>query len=135
MKLIVGTKEDFNGYKNLGLSSLDEIDTGECEEIRAIDICDYQPINELESYIKNLVSKLQHGGKIVIGGLDYLLLFKSANVLSVGEVNQLVFTPDAPKKRGFYTLPEIVNILNNLGLQIVRQGFHGMDYYVEATRP
>ena len=65
-----------NGQTNVikaDIRNLDEITLeNECVEIVAEDILDYLQLGESRKVLAHWISKLRHGGKIVVGGTDIL---------------------------------------------------------------
>lgn len=136
MKVTLGTKEKFNGYVDWGLNQafFTEVDDGECEEIRAVDICDYIHITQIEQFLLNLFKKTRKGGKLVIGGTDYLAVFLDNSGLTTGQVNNIFFNINSKPKAGLYTLDDIVDILDKLGMKITKKILKDYEYTVEAIR-
>ena len=115
IKLLIGYKEKFNGYKTIGISKdLSEIDEGECSEIRGVDICNYVHYTEIEKYIRELCSKLCTNGTIIIGGTDLRYVMMNPSCQDMIELNSILFPVN--KVQGFYNINYIAELLvkNNI---------------------
>lgn len=118
---------------------LNMVETSECTEILAPDILDYIHISQLIPFIQLLVSKLRHGGRLIIGGTD---LHTLSRCYMIGEiktedlVNKLYGDQFGAWKNkcGAYPMHEIVAILKELGLQIVRKNLTNDKMFVEGVR-
>lgn len=114
-------------------------DTAECTEICAPEILDYIHISEVMDVIKNWVSKLRHGGTIIIGGFDG---YEIASGLVSGQLNTIEFNnimygtrPIHPiVKCGMFTRHDIESILRELGLKIIHKRVESRKFIVEAQR-
>lgn len=131
---MIGHERELEGYIYIGVAWPDEIDDGECEEIRGVRACDFYPIQKIEEYLATLAKKLAHGGKLIVGGTDYISVFETNNK-TTGTVNDAVFNTGGAQVKGLYTLDDITKILDQLGLQITRKELGEVRYLVEAVRP
>lgn len=148
--ITVGT-EPMSGYTTIDPSggegktscdfrSLDNIcGQAECKEICAPEMMDYVHCGEVMNVLKNWVSKLRHGGRIVVGGTDLYEVSKgivagqvdtvNSNKTIYGSANLYPFV-----KIGMYTRHDIESILLELGLKIDKKRVNNRCYVVEAVR-
>jgi hypothetical protein len=127
------------GKTALDFRSLDSVvDAGECEVINA-KVLDHIHGSELYSTIQHWVSKLAHGGSIVLGGRD--LLEVSKTVINGGssnsDCNKMFYGVNnsaAGISKGMYEANEIAGILMELGLKLDKKRINGIDFIVEAHR-
>lgn len=116
------------------------VDDAEATEIIAMDVIDYFSLAEVNPILDHWISKLRHGGKIVIGGCDALDAAKALSQyeLDLQTFNMLIHgTQDQPHlyKKTTLTLIGIVEYFREHGLKIIKQRKHGINYVVEAKRP
>lgn len=123
------------------LTNIDKyVDDAEAEEIIAMDVIDYIPTTKTVESISNWISKLAIGGRIVIGGIDMIVISKSiadysldiasANLLIHGRQDQ----PYLIKRASFsaYDLAEYLELMHGLG--IVKKDITNYKMFVEAQR-
>ena len=152
MKVFISVGEQaMSGYTNIDPSGgenkismdfrcLDSIcEASQCMEICAPNITDYLHHSEIMPVINNWVSKLRHGGTIIIGGSDSYEICKGVvngkidtiefNVRYYGNSNSFPFI-----KTGMYTRHDVESILVNMGLKIVHKRINDRCFVVEAIR-
>lgn len=158
LNLIYGEGDYLNGYLNLhpfamqeteqpkiriaDIKNLDRwVSNAEATEIIATDVIDYLLIQEVPQIIAHWISKLRHGGKIVIGGTDMLEVSKAFHEYEIDlqTVNKLLHgqqTQPHLVKRVNLTLMGIKTFLqtDNHGLKIIKTRRAGYNYIVEAQR-
>lgn len=152
MKVFIGIgNSHMNGYLNIdplggeGKQSLDfrnldpVCDTAECTEICAPDILDYIHISEVIDVLRNWVSKLRHGGTLIVGGFDAYEVCCGvvSGQLDTIEFNNIIYgvRPLHPiVKCGMFTRHDIESILRELGLQIIHKRVESRKFTVEAKR-
>lgn len=116
------------------------VETHECTEILAPSIINYLPLNQLQQAITNWVSKLRHGGKIILGGYD---IYEVAKRIVRGEIetdlaNVLLYGQQTgvwDVQRCQITLTDLVDLMTHLGLKVTKKRLDGVDMIVEAVRP
>jgi hypothetical protein len=136
IKLIVGNIESFNGYKKIGITrNLEEIDDGECTEIRGVDICNYLHITEIKKYVSELCKKLSHGGTISIGGYDIWLIQNSRNSITTEDLNGIMFPDPSLQIKGAYHLRYVVDLLCENGIKITNKYCDETNFVVCGVRP
>ena len=118
-------------------------DNGECEEIIALDVIDYLDIKDVVNTINHWISKLAHGGHIIIGGIDcyevarnftrYNITLMQANEAIHGKYSEKPYL----LKRTQFTLKGLCELLVQSGLKIVKKRLDQttMRMEVEAIRP
>jgi predicted SAM-dependent methyltransferase len=125
------------------VDNLDKIcEDSECDEIIAEDVIDYFSSKEVDLIIQGWVSKLRHGGKIVIGGIDLDEICKSLynKRINLVEANILIFGnqkhPWEFRKSGLTSIL-LVKVLKNYGLNIIKKRINLINYHyvIEAERP
>lgn len=138
-----------NGYLNLGqkIFNLDAkfmelIDDNEAQEILAEDFIDYVPGVLAEPVFNYLISKLHHGGRLTIGGIDLeevckACTFKQLTIPKdstiVNEISRLLHDDDGCRKVN-YTMGHISAVLQSKGLKIVHKSFQNYHYCITAQR-
>jgi hypothetical protein len=118
----------------------DIVDDGEATEILAMDVIDYLSIPDVNNVIRHWVSKLAHGGRIIIGGTDLYEVCKAfANYsITITETNYLLHgeqtEPHFTKKVNFTSLGLSEYLTKELGLKLIKCRHNGFDMVVEAER-
>lgn len=116
------------------------VEQSECTEILAPNILDYIHVSQLVPFITLLVSKLRHGGKIILGGTDLHTICRSYMIgeLKPEELINILYGEEFgawKNKVGCYPLGEISNILKELDIQIIRKQLENQYMFVEGVRP
>lgn len=139
MKIFMGKLPPDDSYKVVGFRHhLDDVcENNECEEINASNMLDFVAYAKHKEFILHLISKLRHGGKLIIGGTDLISL--SLNTfnknLSTEKVNELLFgSTDQPVKIGITCLEHVRNIVLSTELRITKQ-ICELNFILEAVRP
>ncbi len=123
------------------IRNLDEITLeNECVEIVAEDILDYLQLGESRKVLAHWISKLRHGGKIVVGGTDILevcrMFYKKAidtdslNVLMHGNFEEVWSV-----KLSHTTMEDLVSFLESQGIKVTKKRLQGVNMLVEGERP
>jgi predicted TPR repeat methyltransferase len=112
----------------------------EVTEIIAKDVIDYLPLSQIEKVLSHWVSRLRHGGTIVVGGTDlyevakdfsqYRMDITSAIKLLHGEQTKPYLI-----KRVNFTVMGMVEYLSGMGLKIQKKRVNNHAMIVEAKRP
>ncbi len=125
------------------ISDLSEyIDDAECDEIRAINVLSYFDANKVGEIITKWVSKLRHGGELVIGDVDILQVWKAYSRAEIDYVtlNKLLYGEQTSplrwdlRKTGL-SLQEVSYALNSNGLNVTEKKFESVYFNIRATRP
>ena len=111
----------------------------ECTELIGETVLDNIPPVMLTQVLQNWAGKLRHGGIIRIGGTDLLELCKAvtyghitlqdASFALYGDIRNVW-----SMKYGQYSSLDVVNLLKQLGLKIVKVRLNGFQMVVEAVR-
>jgi len=132
------------------LHNLDDVvDDNEAEEIIAEDVIDYLPRDKVIDTIKHWISKLCHGGTLIIGGVDVYEVARSFANYEIGldDVNYLLHgRQEEPyqQKLTNFTLMGLRDLLLNNGMRIIKcrgTSFNedsterNLYMFIEARRP
>ena len=145
-------KPAINGYINLDpmggedkcvgqITNINGIaEDAECTEILADDILDFIPSNEILNTLRHYVGKLRHGGKLIIGGTDLHSVCQAivTKQLNCVEANHLLHGEQNNTwafKYGQINLDDLVKLLSDLGLKIMKKRLNSYKMCVEAIRP
>jgi len=114
-----------------------KIDTGmlsnnSAENIIAIDAIDSIPHDMLDTFFKEVRSKMRFGCNIILGGIELVAI--SRDVIN-GKIDSKTFNELVYKKRGIYHINDIKNILHKHGLVIKSIIIKGYEYEITAFRP
>ena len=155
INLIYGNGDVFNTHLNINpfkqendpesvvrgdIKNLDNYaDDSELEELLAIDVLDYIPLNETSEVISNWVKKIRYGGKIVIGGIDLMDVCKDFSQYKIGldEANLLIHgEQDKPYliRRVGFTAISVAGYLESKGLKVNKKRTSNYKMIVEAVR-
>lgn len=155
LNLVLEKTQEISGYINVNPFTLEENDSvkscslydlsplvAECEatEILAINVLDYLDIHKVKSTLDHWISRLRHGGKIVIGGTDMYAVCKSFTNynIDINEVNSLLHGEQTGPhliKRVNLTVHGLAKHMSQQGLNILRKQLNGFNMVVEAVRP
>lgn len=116
------------------------VDDGEAEEIFALDILDYLTLAQGEATIAHWVSKLAHGGTLVLSAVDIIEVSKAliARIITVDEANSYLHGEQKKQwqfRHASYTLGGLVALLEAKGLQIQKKRISSLNAIVVAIRP
>ena len=118
----------------------DHVDDGEATEIVATEVLEYIDRLNLDGTINNWISKLAHGGKLVIGGTELYEVCKAASlfIINADQTNALLYgDPTKPflQKKNSLTVPMMTAVLKSKGLKVLQQRVHGFKFTVVGERP
>lgn len=141
LNLMVNNLQYLNGYRNISpfapvtdsrfsrnsvidLEML--VDDGEADEIRAMDVLEYYPHQDIDQILNNWVRKLAHKGTITISGNDIHFIARQINTRHLNNEQaliQLYGISDKPgqKKQAVYSLNFITEKLKARGLKILKK--------------
>lgn len=148
---ITTTQPGLNGYITINPTGLEntvvanihnldqQCDDAECTEILADDILDYIHGSQLVNTLKNWVSKLRHGGRLIVGGTDLIETAKNivTGDLSLVDANRTLYGDSSMmfrNKVAQYTIKEVKDMLKECGLTIIKKRTQGIKFIVEAER-
>lgn len=116
---------------NLGLY----VDDCEAQEIIALDLIDFVPIQDKENIVRHWLSKLALGGTITIGGNDIGQITKAFtfNQIDLGQTAELLYGSQIPRS-GLVTCAQMRKILEGGGLKVTEARLSNFSYYVKAER-
>lgn len=102
------------------------VDVNELDELIAMDILDYFPLEEADKIIDHWLSLLKHGGKLTVGMVDLRQVAREvlANSIDIADVNELLYGKQEKPwqfKKCVCTAPILVNILRAKGHIIERK--------------
>lgn len=111
------------------------IDQGELSEILALDILDFVPVSQRKELLAHWISFLEHGGKLILSGVDMYEISKLAflRAFNLEQLNN-VFYGQNVIRQGLFDIQYIVNILGELGLEILSAKLENLYYIIEARR-
>jgi len=112
----------------------------ECTEVRAEDVLDFIPLEQLGNVLAGWTYALRHGGKLVIGGTDAMSVSRAylSGDINTQEYNELIHGVGLhpwSMKSGQVNMSELSEVLEQLGLQVIKKRFNGFKMTVEAIRP
>jgi len=111
----------------------------ECVEILAPHILDYLPISHMQPLVQMWIKKLRKGGKLILGGTDLYEICKNVmngNANTV-QANLLLYGNQESNwnmKRGQINLKDLVDLMNESGLKVMKKRLDGVEMCVEAVR-
>ena len=116
------------------------VDDAEAKEIIALDVIDYIPLTDINKVIEHWVSKLRHGGSLIIGGTDLFEVSKAFAQyrLDITKTNKLIHGEQHKPyliKRTNFSMLGLVDFLSALGLKIQKKRVNNFHMTIEATRP
>jgi len=116
-----------DGWHQVAVDQLDTIVQSSCKEIDARDIIDYVDT----SVFKEILSKLRHGGKIEVSGIDMYEMSRQifAGVIKPDEVREIV-----AGVQSIYFLSEVSTILENNGIVPTEKNIGRSKYFIAGTR-
>lgn len=135
------TAEETDSLTRADVKNLNDfVDDAEAQEIIALDVIDYIPLMDINKVIEHWVTKLRHGGSLIIGGVDLFEVSKAFAQyrLDITQANQLIHgeqsKPYLVKRVNFSTIG-LVDYLTSLGLKIQKKRVNNFYMIVEAIRP
>lgn len=131
---------DHDGKTKCAIDNIDCVDNNECEEIIALDVLEYIPVQLADKTIDHWVSKLAHGGKLTVNATNIRQVARSVINKSVNldELNEYIYGSqrfDWEIKRGMVDLDRLCGAMISKGLKIVSKRLDGLKMFVTAERP
>ena len=120
-----------------GVENLDEfVEDSEATEILALDIIDFLPPDLVLPTIQHWITKLRHGGKIVIGGKDLWQISKALyyKIINTKQANEAIHGNEKKLRHNQLTMEELTSILEKQDLKILKKRINSLDMSVEAQR-
>ena len=108
------------------------VDNGELDELLADKVIEYCPYEQVDTTFSNWVSKLQIGGKLIIGILDIYELSRLLNlrILTIDQYNTIVHKPvdsKLQKSSSLHTQLVIDKITKPHGFKLIDHTLKGAD--------
>ena len=118
----------------------DVVSDSECNELIAEDVLDFLELSESRAVLSHWISKLRHGGKIIVGGTDIYevcrLFYKQA--IDLNTLNSIIhgnFSEPWDVKMGHSTLEDLQEFLQSQGIKITKKRIQGFKMIIEGERP
>lgn len=134
----------YAGFSNIHISEVANLDNlceiAECTRLIAEDVLDYFSSHEVDGILGNWISKLRHGGTIIIGGIDINMVAKALvnKQIDLTQANILLFgnqdSTDSYRKSAL-TSELMIQALKTCGLTILKKRTNNYKYIIEAERP
>jgi hypothetical protein len=129
--ILENANDDQTNVIKADVRNLDDVALeNECLEIVAEDILDYLQIKESRTVLAHWISKLRHGGKIVVGGTD-----RSIDSESLNEIIHGSFAESWSVKLSHTTMEDLALFLESQGIKITKKRIKGFKMIVEGERP
>lgn len=146
MNLLISLGPPIKGYININpmegkdFYNLEGIEPASCFQIVADGMIDYIPLDKIVPVLNYWITRLRHGGKIVVGGTDSMEVCRRyySGEISTLEFNESVHgTHDSAWnfKQSQSNLMEITEVLQTIGLKIIKRKLIKHNYIIEAERP
>ena len=109
-------------------------DDNELEEILALNCIEFAPRNMFEGILQHWVTKMAHKAKLTLSFMDLYTVSRLCflQVLNVNQVNEALH---GNGKQSSFTVPQLCQILERLGLKILSKKLDGISATIEAERP
>ena len=145
MKLYITVNKPIpNSYTGIDLATqkidfnnLDPIcERAECTEMILDSVLSHIIINKLPDLLKQLITRLRKGGKIIIIDTEINEVLKKYlnGLLNIYDVNCLLFGNEKMNKRGKYSHSDIQQILTNNNLEIISIALNSTIFTLTAQR-
>lgn len=120
--------------------NLETIEDSSCKEIVVEGCLDYIHIDFTVDVIKHWISKLRHGGRIIIRGTNLesvVKLFLNGEITTL-DFNHLIYGTGKntwDNKSGCVNLEEVDEVCRKEGLKILSKQIHSEEFILIAIRP
>lgn len=135
LNLIVDGQEDKPNFRNLNImkEDINSVLPGEAIKIVAENIINYIPYQQIDDFVKVILTKLRAGGSIVIGGTD---LFALGSGLYSGYIKELEFINLVydQGKRSICSAVSMKKFLQGQGLKITSMDVDNYLFCIEAKK-
>lgn len=129
------------GYNNIQLTpqsyNFDQYcDSAELLELVAEDILEYFPLHETLNILRYFVSKIRHGGKLIVSGRDGYVIAKtlSNRDMNIQDANLALYgNPQLPIK-SFISLNILSDLVSQLGLKVIHKRIDGVRALITTER-
>ena len=129
-----------SGFVKADVRNLNDfVSDNECTEILIDNVLSFLEKRQALQAIDHWISKLRHGGKIIIKDIDSLEISRNfvSSTINDEQYEELVhgkFTQPWDVKLSSYTLESISNQLSSRNLRLTKKRIRGFDLVVEGTR-
>ena len=134
-------QDSFDGSVKADVRDLDDlVMDSECTELIAEDVLDYLVLEEAKSAIGHWVTKLRHGGKIIISGTASYEVCKQfvQRTIDADTFNGLIhgeFNHPWDVKMSHMSTTDLQNELESHGIKILKKRVNGFSMVLEGERP
>ncbi|MAF25294.1 hypothetical protein CL634_06930 [bacterium] len=152
LNLLHGEGQKMSGFQNISSLSLEDeeiiwcdvrnldvvVDDGEVEVLIARNVINYMPQEHLISTLNHWVSKLRHGGRIVVGAIDLYEVARGIHIrdIELSDSNTILYGEDELKiKRNIFPTSSLVDFFNDQNMPVLKIRVDGYNMIVEAERP
>ena len=120
-----------DGYNQVDISSIGELDDAAYEEILVSDNLDF--VDDRDAFTDEIVKKIRYGGKVVFSGVDIFEVARGiiARNIQAQDINQILYLRMCSVSNVF----DICKKLSSLGLKIINKRINNYRYTVIAERP
>lgn len=126
------TEEKVAGYENFMFPEIFEIVDGSVHELYCESgLLNSFDQNELEAYLPTILKKVEIGGRIILSGIDFILLCKD---VSLELVNRTDLHKTVEMMLSALSYIDVKNTLIRSGFIIDRIELNGHEFIIEATR-
>jgi hypothetical protein len=135
-----------NGYENISLGQTDDplaeleasAHDAQSTEVIANNVLEYLPLTDISKFLDCVVSKLRHGGTLILTGVDAYTVAQDyvAFKLTIEDFNLLLHGHGDFVKKGTLALHGLVNyIKQEFGLKVISKTLEEYNYVIEVQRP
>ena len=120
-----------DGYNQVDISSIGELDDAASEELLVSDNLDF--VDDRDAFTDEIVKKIRYGGKVVFSGVDIFEVARGiiARNIQAQDINQILYLRRCSVSNVF----DICKKLSSLGLKIINKRINNYRYTVIAERP
>jgi 2-polyprenyl-3-methyl-5-hydroxy-6-metoxy-1,4-benzoquinol methylase len=120
-----------DGYNQVDISSIGELDDAAYEEILVSDNLDF--VDDRDAFTDEIVKKIRYGGKVVFSGVDIFEVARGiiGRNIQAQDINQILYLRRCSVSNVF----DICKKLSSLGLKIINKRINNYRYTVIAERP
>lgn len=137
MKLFVSfpgyKKENIEGYEEIDIQNISQIDDASCEHIQLNECLDYVRFDERQKLLQEVIKKLRYGGNIEIQGVDLLSLSNNLKNgrMTTKDINKIYLNG----RKSNDTLRSTVGDVQSSGITIEMTKIDDPLYYIKGKRP
>ena len=120
-----------DGYNQVDISSIGELDDAAYEEILVSDNLDF--VDDRDAFTDEIVKKIRYGGKVVFSGVDIFEVARGiiARNIQAQDINKILYL----RRWSVSNVFDICKKLSSLGLKIINKRINNYRYTVIAERP